>query len=207
MESTLGLAVVQRHVDRFVHGDGSARNELLADVCDRMQRLTRKMLHDFPEVHRWEQTDDVCQNALLRLWRSLEHVPLVDARHFFRLAALQIRRELIDLVRHYRGKDGLGAHHATRTPRQDQASQPPLYDRAEVSHDPQRLAEWQDFHQYVDRLPDEQREVFDLLWYHDLSQDEAAELLGVNVRTVKRRWREARLKLHQLLGDQESAFS
>jgi DNA-directed RNA polymerase specialized sigma24 family protein len=40
---------------------------------------------------------------------------------------------------------------------------------------------------------------FDLLWYQGLSQDEAAQALGVDVRTVKRRWREARLTLHQTL--------
>jgi RNA polymerase sigma-70 factor (ECF subfamily) len=194
---------IQHCLDRLAQGDEAARNELLACTCERLTRLARKMLRDFPDVQRWEQTDDVCQNASLRLWRALGEVPLTDARHFFRLAALQIRRELLDLVRRYRGPEGLGAAHATQAPGQGGESQAaPHYDRAEVSHDPRRLAEWGDFHAQVDRLPDDEREAFDLIWYHGLSQEEAAAVLNVSLRTVKRRWREARLKLHQVFGDE-----
>ena len=45
-----------------------------------------------------------------------------------------------------------------------------------------------------------EREVFDLLWYHGLTQDEAAALIGVSVRTVKSRWRSARLRIAEALG-------
>ena len=38
------------------------------------------MLRDYPRVGRWEQTDDVLQNALLRLWRALEDVRPATAR-------------------------------------------------------------------------------------------------------------------------------
>ena len=38
------------------------------------------------------------QNATLRLCQALEKVELTDARHFLRLAAVQIRREMIDLT-------------------------------------------------------------------------------------------------------------
>jgi RNA polymerase sigma factor (sigma-70 family) len=51
----------------------------------------------------------------------------------------------------------------------------------------------------VERLPDEEREIFDLLWYQGLSQAEAAALLHVSERTIKRRWQAARLKLHEAL--------
>ncbi len=44
--------------------------------------------------------------------------------------------------------------------------------------------------------------MFDLLWYQQLSQAEAAQLLNVSERTVKRRWASARLKLHDALGGQ-----
>jgi RNA polymerase sigma-70 factor (ECF subfamily) len=50
------------------------------------------------------------------------------------------------------------------------------------------------------RLPEAEREVFDLLWYQGLHQDEAAAALGVTVRTVKNRWRSAKLALQRLLG-------
>ncbi len=56
-------------------------------------------------------------------------------------------------------------------------------------------------HEQVERLPPEEREVFDLCWYHDLTQEEAAAALGVSVRTIKRRWLRARLRLQELLGE------
>ena len=117
MENSLcETAQLQRWVDRHAQGDAAAREQLLRAACDRLLRLTRKMLRNFPEVRRWEQTDDVWQNASLRLWRSLEEVQLVDARHFLRLAALQIRRELIDLSRRHCGREGIGAAHETHFP-------------------------------------------------------------------------------------------
>jgi RNA polymerase sigma-70 factor (ECF subfamily) len=50
-------------------------------------------------------------------------------------------------------------------------------------------------------LPAEEREVFELLWYHGLTQAEAARVLGTTERVVGSRWRRARLRLHRELGD------
>jgi len=52
----------------------------------------------------------------------------------------------------------------------------------------------------VEALPDDEKEVFDLLWYQELTQAEAAALLNVSERTIKRRWASARLRLHEILG-------
>src|SRR5919198_516540 len=95
-------------------GDRAARDELLRRVAGNLERLTHKLLAAYPTVRRWEQTDDVVQNATLRLLRALEHVSPADPRQFFGLAAEQIRRELIDLARHYYGPHGLGANYASR---------------------------------------------------------------------------------------------
>jgi DNA-directed RNA polymerase specialized sigma24 family protein len=65
---------IQRCIDRIRAGDASARDELLARATARLTRLTRKMLRDFPDVHRWEETDDVLQNAVVRLCRVLGEV-------------------------------------------------------------------------------------------------------------------------------------
>ena len=62
---------IQGCIDRLRRGDASARDELLARASARLTRLTRKMLGDFPGVHRWEETDDVLQNAVVRLCRVL----------------------------------------------------------------------------------------------------------------------------------------
>jgi RNA polymerase sigma-70 factor (ECF subfamily) len=125
---------------------------------------------------------------------------VATARDFFRLAALHIRRELLDLARHYYGPQGAGAHHTSHTGSPTESSRPPAAtDPSDVTHEPVRLAAWSAFHEQVAALPDEERETFDLLWYQGLTQAEAADLLHLNVRTINRRWLSARMRLQDAL--------
>jgi RNA polymerase sigma-70 factor (ECF subfamily) len=190
---------LQRCLDRFRAGDPEAEAALLAGACDRLARLAHKMLRRYPRVRRWEDTADVVQNVVLRLRRALHDVRPADIRDFFRLAALNTRRELLDLVKHYYGPRGAGARHESVA---ETSSGGPGLTRlaADVTGDPARLAAWAEFHRQVEALPDDEREVFDLLWYEGLTQAEAAELLGVTERTVQRRWQAARLALYDALG-------
>jgi RNA polymerase sigma factor (sigma-70 family) len=185
---------IQGWVDRLRDGDASARAALLDAACGRLTRLARKMLKGYPSVGRWEQTDDVLQNALIRLDRALAAVAPPTAKDFFRLAAALIRRELIDMARRYRGAEGIGANHESRGVTDGRP------DPVDATHDPGRLAEWTEFHERVEGLPDEDREVFDLLWYQGLTQVEAADLIGVSERTISRRWVSARMRLGDSFG-------
>jgi RNA polymerase sigma-70 factor (ECF subfamily) len=198
-EPTSRTVQIQGWLDRLRAGDESARQELLACACQRLVRLTRKMLRSYARVRRWEETDDVFQNATLRLYRALGEVCPTGPADFFRLAALNIRRELLDLARHYYGPRGLGAHHESAARPDSPGDSASDEEPASPSTGPDQLAAWAEFHEKVERLPDEEREVFDLLWYQELSQAEAASLLGVSERTIKRRWQSARLNLHQAL--------
>jgi RNA polymerase sigma-70 factor (ECF subfamily) len=114
------------------------------------------------------------------------------------LAAVQIRRELIDLARHHYGPQGAAAHHHSQAPAA--AAQQPAHEAADLSGEPSRLAAWGEFHEQVAILPEEEREVFELIWYQGLGRAEAAALLDVSVKTVQRRWQAACLRLHQALG-------
>ena len=78
-------------------------------------------------------------------------------------------------------------------------ARPDARDPADSSTEPSSLAEWTDFHEKIDLLPEPEREVFHLLWYEGLNQEQAASLLGVTSRTVKSRWRNAKLSLQQML--------
>jgi DNA-directed RNA polymerase specialized sigma24 family protein len=104
------------------------------------------------------------------------------------VAALQIRRELLDLVKHYYGPLGPGTHHDSQVP-----------ERADGAPGPAVLAEWCEVHRQIERLPKKEREVVDLLYYQGLRQAEAAALLQVSVRTIQHRWQSALLNLHDLL--------
>jgi RNA polymerase sigma-70 factor (ECF subfamily) len=182
------------HLDRFRAGDPNARSALLAHTCDRLRRLAGRMLRGYPHVGRWEQTDDVLQNALVRLCRALEATAPESVRHFYNLAALQIRRELLDLADRHSGPNADGAHHHT------DGTGAALAGAVCPTDGPSTATGWADFHRLVAALPAEEREVCGLLWYEGLSQERAAEVLEVSVRTVKRRWQSARLALARALG-------
>jgi RNA polymerase sigma-70 factor (ECF subfamily) len=191
---------IQLRLDRLRAGDESARDELLTIACTRLNRLAHKMLRRYHGVSRWEQTDDVLQNAALRLCRALEEVKPASVRSFINLAAVQIRRELIDLARHYEGPEGPGRLQVGRLGSDSSASPPGPPDPGTDTDDPARLADWTEFHAQVEALSESEKEIFDLLWYQGLSQAEAAVLLGVTERVVRYRWRCARVQLHQRLG-------
>jgi RNA polymerase sigma-70 factor (ECF subfamily) len=180
-------------------GDDLARTELLKCACDRLTQLTRKMLKGFSRVKRWEQTDDVLQNSMMRLYRSLQDVQPASAVEFYRLAALNIRRELLDLAKHYYGPRGLGANYASVDKGNDQSNSAMPLEQPVSDDDAGRLAAWSAFHEQVEKLPADEKEVFDLLWYQELTQAEVATLLNVSERTIKRRWAAARLRLHEVL--------
>jgi len=190
-------ACLELLVAQLESGDATARHELLARAGGRLRRLTRRMFRTEHRLKRWEETDDVCQNASLRLYLALASVRPSSVCDFFRLAALHIRRELIDLARHYYGPQGIGTRQTTW--HCGGGSSMPDYEQSDTSDEPSRLASWREFHEQVAQLPDEEREMFDLLWYQGLGQAEAANLLGISERTVQRRWQTARLRLHRAL--------
>jgi RNA polymerase sigma factor (sigma-70 family) len=192
------LARLQALLERLRAGDEKAKSDLIEHACERLRRLTKKMLRDYARVRRWEETDDVLQQAALRLVRSLSEVAPASPSHFFALAATQIRRTLLDLARHYYGPEGSGAHHHTDDTGGDL---PKMVEQAAAAGDgePQTLQQWTLFHEKIDELPEKEREVFQLLWYQGLTQGEAAEILEVDVRTIKRRWQAARIQLHETL--------
>src|SRR5579863_8255611 len=80
-------------------GDDAARTRLLERAGQRLLSLTRRMLRNYPHLRRWEQTDDVFQNTLVRLYQALGTVRTDSMGAFFGLASIQIRRSLIDLAR------------------------------------------------------------------------------------------------------------
>jgi RNA polymerase sigma-70 factor (ECF subfamily) len=191
---------LQRCLDRLRAGDDAARDELLEAACERLTRLARKMLHADGRLRRWEDTGDVVQNAALRLYRALRDAPPASPREFFRLAALQIRRELIDLARHHYGPEGPAANQQSHRPRAEGdsgAEGGPV--PAESAEDPAELERWCVFHREVEALPAEEREVVGLIFYHGWKQADVAELFGVSERTIRRRWEAALVKLHAVL--------
>ena len=186
---------LQALIELANRGDAKAKERLLEYACERLLKLTRKMFRNYPGLRRFEATDDVFTNALVRLSKALEAVHVESVRHFFNLAGLQIRRALLDLKKSYFGPQGHGRnHHTDHQPSDEKGGV--LHGSAE---EPEDLEMWTDFHESVEKLPDDLREVFNLVYYDGLMQEEAAEVLGVSLSTVKRRWQEARIRLYDEL--------
>jgi RNA polymerase sigma factor (sigma-70 family) len=197
-------ARVHSWVSRVHLGDAAALNELLTHFERRLRSLTRKMIREYPLVHLCEQTDDVFQRAVLRLCRGLKSLSPASPEDLLRLAAAQVRRELSNLARHYRSRprmQGLGyssPESALARSADDGRYRPHRVDGVGS----RQLDRWTDFHEVAAALPEKDREVFDLIWYQGMSQQQVAELLGVCVRTVKSRWQAARLTIADALDGQ-----
>jgi RNA polymerase sigma factor (sigma-70 family) len=182
-----------------------ALNGLIQNAGDRLLRLTRKMLRDYSRLRRWVESGDVLQNALIRLDRALRSETPASVKAFFDLATLQIRRELMDLARQFFGPQGLAANHETSgRQKKHEGALPPRYDRGVTKEGPSEVAAWHELEELIAGLPEEERAVFNLRWYHGLEHAEAAAVLGVSVPTVKRRWQEVRSRLGKILKAAES---
>lgn len=184
---------LQNELRRLSQGDLDSRRTILEKSCERLRLMASRMLRRFPGVGRWSETDDILQNALLRLHRSLHVVRPESARKYYGFAAVQIRRELIDLARSYTGPTGLQTKHDSDG---GQTAEQHPDDRDE----PSSLSDWSTFHEAVDQLPEAEQEVFGLLFYDGLKQSDAAQVLGISLATLKRRWQSARLILQELHG-------
>jgi RNA polymerase sigma-70 factor (ECF subfamily) len=190
---------LQGLLDQAADGHLPAYDELVRQAAERLLKLTRKMLRNYPHLRRWEQTDDVFQNAVIRLHRSLSEVKPDTVQKFFGLATTQIRRSLIDLARHHFGPEGIGAKHASDAGHSESGADTLVQRATDRGEPPESLEAWANFHEAVETLPAEEREAFELAWYGGMIQREAAELLKISERTIIRRLQRARLLINQAM--------
>ena len=197
MNESLRTTELHDLIGRIQAGDRQAAGDLINRSALRLEERASHMLRHFPSVKRWEQTGDVLQNALQRLLRTLREICPDSVEGFFRLAAQSIRRELLDMTRHYRGPLNAAANHDSLP---DGSLGLPM--KAGPSQEELKNLEcWAAFHEAVGRLPDEERAVIELGFYEGLDKDEIARVLSVDVRTVRRRWNRAKRRLTDELGD------
>ena len=195
-------AALSACLDRLAAGDLDARGAVIEACSDRLRTLASRMLSRFPHVRRWDDTDDVFQNAAMRLHRALGEVRIDSPREVMALAATQIHRELIDLARHHAGPSSFAANHETRPGRPDATDVRGPAGPGDLATAPSdSLDRWGLFHEAIAALPAEDREIFHLVWYMGADQKTIARLLDCSERTVKSRWRRARDAVRRALDD------
>lgn len=190
-------------IERLQTGDEGALNELLVHFERRLRSLTRRMLRNYPLVHAYEQTDDVFQKAVLRLCRALKAITPKSTSALFGLSSVQIRRELLNLARHYRSRPDL-LHRASAVDWHPDGAIPtlvntPQFESPRSDNELELLDQWAAFHDAAAALPEPRREAFDLIWYQGLSCEEVARIQQVSSRTVRNRWNAARQAIYEAL--------
>jgi RNA polymerase sigma-70 factor (ECF subfamily) len=187
-------AVVQRYLDQLA-GDGPAEpvvRALLDQAVRRLHQLCASILHGgYPRLTRPPlnlHADEMLSAVVERLLKALREARPATVRQFFALAGQHTRWELNDLARR------LDQQPAAVELRDGLYPTPPDSGSG-LSPDGRRMLEG------IDALPPDEREAFDLVRVQGLTHTEAAEVLGVASRTVKRRLDRGLRLLTERLGD------
>ena len=186
--------VVQRCLDALA-GDTPADpliRALLDRAVGRLELLCANMLYrSYPRLTRPPlrlETDEVVGAVVERLIKALGTVRPRTVREFFGLANQHMRWELNDLARR------LDERPAGVELREEVVPAPAGSDSV-LTPDARRILE------AIDGLPEDEREAFNLVRIHGLTQPEAAEVLGVSVKTVQRRLNRSLVLLAERLDD------
>jgi RNA polymerase sigma factor (TIGR02999 family) len=168
-------------------GDAAAIDRLLPVVYDQLHRIAHRALQGERSGHTLGTTGLV-HEAYLKLVDQTR-VGWRDRAHFFAVAALAMRRILVDYARrHRRAKRGGGASVVT-------------LDEGVVSLDEraENLVALDEALTRLSELNPRLSRVVECRFFGGLTEEEIAEALGVTTRTVKRDWAEARGWLYQEL--------
>lgn len=195
-DAELNTFFMQGCIDRYRAGERNAMDDLLRAAGSRLEKLAKHMTRTFPNVRDQADSGDVLQGSLVRLLRTLQTLRPATTRDFFNLAAVHIRRELLDLARRCKKRKNDVALALQDDSDHSPAAPPPV--AAETGPD---FDLWVRFHEAVDALPTEEREVVGLVFYHGWTQVKIAELFGVDERTIRRRWATACDRLRQDMGE------
>jgi len=187
-------AAVQRYLDALA-GDQPAEpivRALLDRSVRRLQMLCANLLYrkyrrlTLPPLSL--QPDEFLDAVVERLLKAMRSVHPQTVRQFFALVNQHMRWELNDVARRLDEQPASVELH-------DDAVPAPASSGSVLTPEGRRILK------AIDELPEDEREVFGLVHVQGLTQGEAAEVLGVSIRTVQRRSNHALLLLAKELDD------
>jgi RNA polymerase sigma factor (sigma-70 family) len=187
-------AAVQRYLDELA-GDSPAEpviRALLDQAVRRLHLLCATLLHrSYPRLTHPPlnlQTEELLGAVVERLLKALREARPGTVRQFFALAGQHMRWELNDLARRL-------DEQPTAVELSEGLVPAPAGSDSGLTRDGRRMLE------AINNLPADEREAFDLVRIQGMTYPEAAQVLGVSVRTTKR-WVNRSLRLlTEQLGD------
>jgi RNA polymerase sigma-70 factor (ECF subfamily) len=187
--------IIQRYLDALP-ADPAAEpivRELLERAAGRLRLLCGTLLHkSYPRLTRPPanlETDELLGDVVAGLLTALRKTRPSTVRHFFALANQHMRWQLNDLAGRLDKRPAAAALAESGV-----AASPASMDSG-LSPDARRILE------VIEGLPEDEREVFELVGIQGLTHAEAATVLEVSQKTVQRRLNEARLLLAERLAD------
>lgn len=194
MEHEPTTVVVQRYLDELARDDPSESvvRALLERSACRLRRLSVLFLaKSYPRLMKPPmnlEAEDLLGAVAERLMKALREARPMSVRQYFALAGQHMRWELNDLARRLDEQpEAIELH--------DDLALAPGSSDSGLSKDGRRMLA------AIDGLPEEEREVFDLIRIQGLTAPEAAGVLGVSESTVKRRLRKGLANLADVLDD------
>ena len=187
-------AAVQRYLDALA-GDQPADpivRALLDRSVRRLQLLCANLLYrkyrrlTLPPLNL--QPDEMLDAVVVRLLKAMRSVRPQTVRQFFALVNQHMRWELNDVARRLEEQP-------TAVELRENMVPAPASSGSVLTPDGCRMLK------AIDDLPEDEREVFGLLHIQGLMQGEAADVLGVSVRTVQRRLNRSLVLLAKQLDD------
>jgi len=178
MPSSPGAGEISQLLRRVSAGNAAAEQMLIEHVYRDLRRLAAGYLRRERADHSLQPTELVGK-AFLKLVREND-IEFQDRSHFFRLAAIVMRRILVD---HARAKKA-AKRDGVRIPLDEL-----------ISADSVQLDLVLEVDQALDRLGafDERlAQVVEMRFFGGLSEEEIAATLGVTSRTIRREWQTAR---------------
>jgi RNA polymerase sigma-70 factor (ECF subfamily) len=180
MDEERTTIAVQRYLNQLA-GDAPAEpvvRALLDRAVRRLHQLCATLLHrSYPRLTRPPlnlQADEMLSAVVERLLKAMRQARPTTVRQFFALAGQHMRWELNDMAR--RLDEQPKAVELT-----DGLIPASCGSDSGLSPDGRRMLE------AIDRLPESEREVFDLVRIQGMTQADAAQVLGVSPMTVMRR--------------------
>jgi RNA polymerase sigma factor (sigma-70 family) len=200
-------AAVQQYLDDLADVPGQSQAEpvvrlLMARAVDRLHLLCATLLHrSYPRLTHGPlnlRSEELLSAVVERLLKAMRQVRPQTVRQFFALANQHMRWELNDLARRLDDERVVARElHDSQVPAP--ALTPPSQDRSSSSAPPNvGLAR---ILAAIEDLPEEEREVFNLVRIQGMTLPEAASVAGVSSKTVQRRLKRCLVLLGERLGD------